>query len=365
MDTLPSPSNSSRSSHLIEDETNRKSSLGSQHGETDSQAGSNTNAGETIKQPVIQRPVPFSQHVPIQRSTSAPPQLALEGLLDGILDREMNGSGNGNGNGNGHNTNGGGEFDSAEPGQSAATATGFNTNSVGYGDTILVNGENVRLDDQRWTLEYYNYYFSQKPLDPRLPPPLISRRHAHSFLPNSSFDPRSLTLTGDSPQLGSAAMNSSTADELSALSSLDSSTSSDAPTVGGGPGSAVAVDGSASSTPSTYTGFSSVHDSSTTSPGSLTSANELESRLTAMSLAPTNSDNSAVPTNSNLFQTSATAAPLSTQPNGYMNPSSQPFFAPPTQTDYAHPAAMAAAANFYTQQQPTGFAQGYRQLIGQ
>jgi hypothetical protein len=39
---------------------------------------------------------------------------------------------------------------------------------------ITINGETVMSDDPRLTLEYYNYYYSQKPLDPRLPVPLVN-----------------------------------------------------------------------------------------------------------------------------------------------------------------------------------------------
>mmetsp|Transcript_18657 Transcript_18657/g.30290 ORF Transcript_18657/g.30290 Transcript_18657/m.30290 type:complete len:178 (+) Transcript_18657:121-654(+) len=36
------------------------------------------------------------------------------------------------------------------------------------------SGEKIGADDPRLTPEYYQYYYSQKPLDPRLPPPLYN-----------------------------------------------------------------------------------------------------------------------------------------------------------------------------------------------
>ncbi len=48
------------------------------------------------------------------------------------------------------------------------------------GGSIVINGEAIAADDVRLTPGYYAYYYSQRPLDPRLPPPLYnwSRWHA-------------------------------------------------------------------------------------------------------------------------------------------------------------------------------------------
>ncbi len=42
-------------------------------------------------------------------------------------------------------------------------------------------------NDVRYTPDYYAYYYSQRPLDPRLPPPLISWEQNFYNGPNSMF----------------------------------------------------------------------------------------------------------------------------------------------------------------------------------
>ena len=42
------------------------------------------------------------------------------------------------------------------------------------GSTVVVNGETVSANDPRLSPEYYAYYYLQRPLDPRLPPPLFN-----------------------------------------------------------------------------------------------------------------------------------------------------------------------------------------------
>lgn len=46
--------------------------------------------------------------------------------------------------------------------------------SVNPNGSLLINGESVQPDDPRLSPAYYAYYYSQRPLDPRLPPPLFN-----------------------------------------------------------------------------------------------------------------------------------------------------------------------------------------------
>ena len=48
-------------------------------------------------------------------------------------------------------------------------------------------------NDVRYTPDYYAYYYSQRPLDPRLPPPLISWEQNFYNGPNSMFINNAIT----------------------------------------------------------------------------------------------------------------------------------------------------------------------------
>lgn len=57
--------------------------------------------------------------------------------------------------------------------QGSGGALGGNGGSSN-GGPMLINGELVSPDDPRLSAQYYAYYYSQRPLDPRLPPPLFN-----------------------------------------------------------------------------------------------------------------------------------------------------------------------------------------------
>jgi hypothetical protein len=285
----------------------------------------------------IQRPS-IAAAGPIHRSTSAPPQLHLEGLL---VDGE------------------GGE-DVGEPGQ---VSTGFNTNpyaATANGDNIVINGETIRPDDQRLSAEYYHYYFSQKPLDPRLPPPLVNwsnrfprhqtqHHHAH---PHPVFDAR--LHVADSPQLGSV-LGTSPGD-LGSLSTLDASPDTTSMSTVGAGGS---TSDAANSTPfATFPPLMS-DPSLSVSPGALSNpADEMENRMANMSLATTNSDGSTITQQQYQPPNHATENQYAQQHNSHNNLYSQQQ---PPPSDFTHPAALAAAAYFAQQQQNPNYNPAYRQ----
>ena len=51
---------------------------------------------------------------------------------------------------------------------------------------MVINGETVSANDPRLSPEYYAYYYLQRPLDPRLPPPLVNWSSWHYSQPNSA-----------------------------------------------------------------------------------------------------------------------------------------------------------------------------------
>ena len=294
---------------------------------------------------------------------------------------------------------------------------GFNTNPAyapqpsaasGDGGMLIINGESIRPDDQRLSQEYYHYYFSQKPLDPRLPPPLINwsnwhprhqqQLHGHSGAPGQfvhyqQFDTQHSMLAqnaapplqvADSPQLGStssSALLGPTAADLTALSSLDALQDAESDVQGSatnGPG----VNGGSLRGDSAAPLLSAdpLAAAASVSPGS-SEAEALESRLAGMSLATTASDGSSgssalsAQLASHAFnqqmqqqqQQSLQSQPQSHlfpqaniyAPNAYYNPA--PLGSAVDPNAFNNPAALAAAAFFSQQQQNQAYGAAYRQ----
>ena len=61
-----------------------------------------------------------------------------------------------------------------QQGAGAQGAFGASQNAAAVSLPIIINGEVISRDDPRLTPAYYAYYHSQRPLDPRLPPPLFN-----------------------------------------------------------------------------------------------------------------------------------------------------------------------------------------------
>lgn len=113
----------------------------------------------------------------IQRSTSAPPQLAaLDGSDHTFIAALKRAQGTSTYNGTQH---------PSQNTRSRAEGEGSATEGDGEG-TVVVNGETVSANDPRLSPEYYAYYYLQRPLDPRLPPPLFNWcvEQTHTYTPS-------------------------------------------------------------------------------------------------------------------------------------------------------------------------------------
>ena len=123
-----------------------------------------------------------SHHPPIQRSTSAPPQLADDDSRNLTFIAALKAAA-------ANNSNGGA---SATSPHHAGTAAGGEQPAVEAAEsgTVVVNGETVAANDPRLSPEYYAYYYLQRPLDPRLPPPLFNWSNWHYANSNKLNDPK-------------------------------------------------------------------------------------------------------------------------------------------------------------------------------
>ena len=128
----------------------------------------------------------------IQRSTSAPPQLAaLDGSEAAFIAhlRAQQGGGGVGGVAPSAAPQGGLSSGAQAPAHSNGRSVPGGRGDVGGesvggerggegGDdgeaTVVINGETVSANDPRLSPEYYAYYYLQRPLDPRLPPPLVN-----------------------------------------------------------------------------------------------------------------------------------------------------------------------------------------------
>ena len=129
-----------------------------------------------------------SIHPPIQRSTSAPPQLAEDDnrnltFIAALKASAVNSS-------NAAATSPHPAVASVPTDQQRHDTDEASSGGVG---TVVVNGETVAANDPRLSPEYYAYYYLQRPLDPRLPPPLFNWSNWHYANANKLNDPKRTT----------------------------------------------------------------------------------------------------------------------------------------------------------------------------
>ena len=127
-----------------------------------------------------------SIHPPIQRSTSAPPQLADDDNRSLTFIAALK-AGAANNNSGAATTSP--QQSTAAGGNEQQTVDASESGSGGVG-TVVVNGEIVAANDPRLSPEYYAYYYLQRPLDPRLPPPLFNWSNWHYANANKLNDPK-------------------------------------------------------------------------------------------------------------------------------------------------------------------------------
>ena len=150
-----------------------------------------------------------SVHPPIQRSTSAPPQLADDDSRNLAFIAALKAAATNN-----NSTATSPQHSTAAVGSEQQKADANDGGSVTVG-TVLVNGETVAANDPRLSPEYYAYYYLQRPLDPRLPPPLFNWSNWHYANANKLNDPKRLNehaAPGNSE--AAAAMHSGTGDAV-------------------------------------------------------------------------------------------------------------------------------------------------------
>ena len=126
-----------------------------------------------------------SIHPPIQRSTSAPPQLAEDDnrnltFIAALKAAAVSSNPTNSTSPRQSTAEADSEQPSVDPAESGNASAG----------TVVVNGETVAANDPRLSPEYYAYYYLQRPLDPRLPPPLFNWSNWHYANANKLSDPK-------------------------------------------------------------------------------------------------------------------------------------------------------------------------------